>query len=181
MREMTLRRGVPILLFVLLAAACDRDGGPEPVHTGSPALNAAQAPLLPKFTESLPDLNVDGYRRLLSQLQGTPVVVNVWASWCVPCRAEAPLLAGAARRHGANVQFVGIDIKDSRGGAQDFIAEFGWPYPSFFDPPGSIATELGLLGPPGTFLYDRTGRLVESVPGQISGDRLEQGIRAILR
>ena len=182
MRAMTARSAVPILLLLaLLAVACDRGGGSPSDVAHAAAANATQAELLPTFTDSLPDMDASGYRELLSQLRGTPVVVNVWGSWCVPCRAEAPDLAAAARRYGTKVQFVGIDVQDSRGGAVDFIHEFGWTYPSVFDPPRAIPTALGLLGTPDTLFYDRSGKLVDTVAGQLSADQLEQGIRAILR
>ena len=177
---MTLRRGIPLLMGVaLFAAACGRGSDPVITPSGPPAVNAAAAALLPETTDALPDIDPAGYQALLNQLRGTPVVVNVWAAWCIPCRDEAPLLAQAARRYGTEVQFVGLDIQDSRGGGRGFIAEFGWPYPSLFDAPGAIATELGLLGPPGTFFYDRDGELVDSVKGLLSAEALERGIREI--
>lgn len=144
-------------------------------------MNAAIAQALPETTDELPDIDTAAYDALLTELRGTPVVVNVWAAWCTPCRDEAPVLADAARRHGTEVQFVGIDVQDSRSGAKDFIAEFGWTYPSFFDPAGAIMTDLGLVGPPGTFFYDRDGELVDSVRGLLSAEALERGIREIRR
>lgn len=178
---MTPRRcTLPLFLVVaLVAVACT--GGEEPSATasGSPAVNAASAELLPTTTSELPEIDVDAYGRLLSQLRGTPVVVNLWASWCDPCKTEAPLLADAGRTDGTDVQFVGIDVQDSRSGGQTFIADYGWSYPSLFDPSGAIQTELGLLGLPGTFFYDRDGRLVDAVRGQLSAQALAQGIERI--
>ncbi len=85
---------------------------------GPEAHNATTAALLPVRVAELPTFTPQDYEQLLTQLRGTPVVVNVWASWCGPCQAEAPLLHGAVERYGDRVQFVGIDILDTIGGAR---------------------------------------------------------------
>jgi cytochrome c biogenesis protein CcmG/thiol:disulfide interchange protein DsbE len=180
MTSMTRRRGIPFLVVVVvLAVACDGGSDPEPTHSGSPAVNATTAPRLPATTDELPAVDPSGYDELMSQLRGTPVVVNVWAAWCEPCKEEAPLLVDVAMRYGKDVQFLGLDIQDSREGARRFIADFALPYPSLFDAPGEVAAELGLLGPPGTFFYDRGGKLVDSVKGLLSAEALERGILEI--
>ena len=144
------------------------------------ASNAATASLLPTHVASLPTFDVEQYQRLLTQLRGTPVVVNVWASWCGPCRAEAPLLHDAAARYGRRVQFLGVDILDSLDGARSFIADHGVAYPSVFDPPGAIRDSLAMLGQPMTAFYDADGTLVSTWPGQLTQTALEQGIREAL-
>ena len=83
-----------------------------------PAQNAVTAPLLPTHVAELPSFDVQTYQELLTQLRGTPVVVNVWAAWCGPCQAEAPLLLAASGTYGDRVQFLGVDILDSRDGAR---------------------------------------------------------------
>ena len=167
-----------LLAIGLLAVACVGEEPPV-ASPGSPAVNASSASLLPQTTAGLPEIDVDAFGRLLVQLRGTPVVVNLWAAWCEPCEVEAPLLADAARTHGTEVQFLGIDVLDSRSAAQTKIAEFGWSYPSLFDPAGAIQTELGLVGLPGTFFYAADGTLVDSSHGQLSKDVLAQGIEQI--
>jgi cytochrome c biogenesis protein CcmG/thiol:disulfide interchange protein DsbE len=168
-----------LVAIALLAVACV--GGDETAVTGSgsPATNAASAALLPQTTAALPEIDVDSFGQLLTQLHGTPVVVNLWAAWCEPCKVEGPLLADAARTHGAEVQFVGIDSQDSRSAAQKQIAQFGWSFPSLFDPAGAIQTDLGMVGLPGTFFYAADGTLVNSVRGQLSAEALAQGIEQI--
>ena len=108
------------------------------------------------------------------------MVVNVWASWCGPCKAEAPLLHDAAARYGQRVQFVGVDILDSLDGARSFIADHAISYPSVFDPPGAIRDSLGMLGQPVTVFYDANGKVVSTWDGQLSEQVLEQGIRKAL-
>jgi len=123
---------------------------------------------------------VETYQRLLTQLHGTPVVVNVWAAWCGPCRAEASLLHGASQTYGDRVQFLGVDILDSLDGARGFIADHGLAYPSVFDPSGAIRDSLGMIGQPVTVFYDADGNVAKTYPGQLTQAALDQGIRAAL-
>jgi cytochrome c biogenesis protein CcmG, thiol:disulfide interchange protein DsbE len=160
----------PVRALAALAAACllaaGCTGGSP--HTTAPpsflvspsALNATTTPLLPTDRFALPEMDYGQFQQLLAQLKGTPVVVNLWASWCGPCRQEAPFLASAARRFGNRVQFLGIDISDDRGPAQETIRDFGWSYPSLFDPREDIKRGLGFLGQPDTLFFDRDGRRV---------------------
>jgi cytochrome c biogenesis protein CcmG/thiol:disulfide interchange protein DsbE len=175
------RRLPPVLcLLTVLAVACTGGGHAEPSPSGSPARNAASAALLPTTVDALPDMDPAGFTELLAQLKGTPVIVNVWAAWCVPCKAEAPELASAAAAHGGTIQFLGVDVLDNRDDARRFIATYGWSYPSVFDAAHAIPTSLGHGGQPVTLFYDASGALVGSVDGQISSDRLDQGIRDLL-
>jgi thiol-disulfide isomerase/thioredoxin len=157
--------------LALVGAACTggttdaHTTGPTEAHTTEPssiltspkALNATDAPLLPRSRFALPEFDYGTFQQLLTQLKGTPVVVNIWASWCGPCRDEAPFLAAAARQFGSRVQFIGVDIQDQRAAAQATIRDFGWSYPSIFDPNDDVKHELGLLGQPDTLFYDRQG------------------------
>lgn len=178
MTSMTRRLIVALLVVAFVAGSCTADK-PEPSSTSSPALNATSAVLLPETVDALPDVDTSTYAQLLAQLEGTPVVVNVWASWCEPCKAEAPALVQAAQKYGAEVQFIGLDVQDVRDSAMQYIRRYQLPFPSLFDPPLAIGTSLGLLGPPGTFFYDRDGTLVDSVRGQISATQLDKSIARI--
>jgi thiol-disulfide isomerase/thioredoxin len=173
---------LPLLALLALATACG-GSGPGPAGTadaGPPARNATTAPLLPTHVAELPTFDVNSYQHLLTQLHGTPVVVNVWAAWCAPCKAEAPLLRDANQTYGDRVQFVGVDILDSKDGARGFIADHGLDYPSVFDPTGAIRDSLGMIGQPVTVFYDADGTMVSSWPGQLSQKQLDQGISAAL-
>jgi thiol-disulfide isomerase/thioredoxin len=178
MASMTHRRIVVLLVVAFVAGSCTANQ-PKPSSTSSPALNAASAELLPETVDTLPDVDLSAYGRLLAQLRGTPVVVNVWASWCEPCKAEAPALVQAALKYGAEVQFIGLDVQDVRDSALQYIRRYQLPFPSLFDPTLAIGTSLGLIGPPGTFFYDRDGTLVDSIRGQISATQLEKSIARI--
>jgi cytochrome c biogenesis protein CcmG, thiol:disulfide interchange protein DsbE len=139
------------------------EDAPMDVAVLIPALNEA---------ESLP--------RLLEELRGAPVVVNIWASWCGPCRTEAPDLANLAREYEGRVQFLGVDLLDNREAARRFILEYDWPYPSVFDPRGRIRDDLGYLGQPVTFVLDPEGERAWDWQGAVSEDLLREQIEAVL-
>ncbi len=174
MRPVTLRPLFVVLVsFAVTTAACASDDEPAPERSSEvPAENATEAELLPTDALALPEFDLATYEELLGQLEGTPVLVNVWGSWCGPCRDEAPHLEAAHERFGDRVQFLGVDILDAREGARAFIREFGWTYPSVYDPPGAIRDGLGLLGQPWTLLYDASGELVKRWVGPAPPDEL---------
>jgi thiol-disulfide isomerase/thioredoxin len=167
---------VPVLALVaLIGTAC---GGGPATSFSSPARTVRPVALLPTDVASLPPMDVATFHRLLGQLRGTPVVVNVWGSWCAPCVAEVPLLRSAAEGH-ASVQFLGVDIQDSRNGAVSFIRKYRVPYPSVFDPTAAIRTDLGSFGQPDTYFFDRGGRMVARYDGQISAGTLDADLAKI--
>jgi cytochrome c biogenesis protein CcmG, thiol:disulfide interchange protein DsbE len=168
MRSMTLRRlGLALACWALLSAACGSNAPSTPAR-------------LPWDPTALPVFTLADYRHALGELRGRPVVVNVWASWCGPCRDEAPLLAAASRMYGDRVRFIGVDILDERGSARDFMREYGWTYPSVYDPSGAIRDGLGLLGQPVTLFYDASGELLNTWTGPLSADALNANLHAIL-
>ena len=169
------RRAIRAAILGLVVAApmaCTSASPPTPpsaTPSASPARNATTAPLLPTQATALPDITPQTYGELLTQLRGTPVVVNMWGSWCGPCRVEAPQLAAAAARYGTEVQFIGIDLMDTRPSAEGFIRDAAWSYPSFFDPSsaGDVRSSLGYIGQPVTIIYDADGTKVADRQGQM--------------
>ena len=121
---------------------------------------------------ALDNLVEGGSRVALDDLRGQPVVLNFWASWCVPCRREMPLLASAHRRVGDDVVFVGVNHQDSRSAALDLVAETGVAYTSGFDPDGGVARSYGLFGLPTTVFISPQGQIVEQHTGELSMDQL---------
>ncbi|MEX2420473.1 MAG: TlpA disulfide reductase family protein [Actinomycetota bacterium] len=169
----------------LLAAACGGGGSPggsSAPRSPVPATNAAEAALLPTDAQALPAASYEDYRQLLSQLEGTPVVVNIWGSWCGPCRDEIDDLVAAAHSYGGRVQFLGVDILDARDSARAFMDEFGVTYPSLFDPSpgGDIRNQLGYVGQPVTIFYDAAGEKVADWEGPISAERLHEHLEALV-
>ena len=169
------------LLATLLVPACagaGADGPSEPAAGRTPASNVATAALLPTSVDALPALDLAGFRELLGQVRGTPLVVNVWASWCGPCQEEAPRMAAAAAGN-PGVQFLGVDILYTRSDARGFLAEHGWTFPSVFDATGAIRDGLGLLGQPVTLFYAADGSLASTYTGPIPEAELTARIAAI--
>jgi DsbE subfamily thiol:disulfide oxidoreductase len=115
----------------------------------------------------------------LSRVHGRPEVINIWASWCAPCRKEMPLLQHAHVHQGDGVLFLGVDVKDSRSHALAFLADNGVDYPQVFDPDGTFALGLRLQGVPNTLFVDGSGRVVDRVIGPVTETRLEQGLAAL--
>jgi cytochrome c biogenesis protein CcmG, thiol:disulfide interchange protein DsbE len=172
-----------LVAMLSAAATCGGSASSGPngdADVGPVARNAATAALLPTHVAALPTFDVDAFNRLLTQLHGTPVVVNIWAAWCGPCKAEAPLLHAASQTYGDRVQFLGVDIVDSLDGARAFIADHGLTYPSVFDPSGAIRDSLGMIGQPVTVFYAADGTLVSSWEGQLKQSALDDGINAAL-
>jgi cytochrome c biogenesis protein CcmG/thiol:disulfide interchange protein DsbE len=123
----------------------------------------------------------DGSRLSLAELRGKPVVVNFWASWCIPCRQEARLLEQgwqAYRSRGA--VFVGVNIQDRLPAALAFIREFGKTYPIGPDPDGRISIDYGVYGVPETFFVDKQGRVSYKQVGPLTPEVLKARVEEIL-
>jgi cytochrome c biogenesis protein CcmG, thiol:disulfide interchange protein DsbE len=177
---MTHRRLAALLTGVALVASCT--GEPEPRASAGtiPARNATEATLLPEFADTLPAMDPETFKQLLAQLRGTPVVVNFWGEWCPPCREEMPRLVAAHREFGDRVQFVGVDILDSRTQAKKFMKEFGMTFPSVFDVSDAIKTPLGLFGQPVTAFFRADGSLDFAYTGPITDKILRRHLEAIV-
>jgi cytochrome c biogenesis protein CcmG, thiol:disulfide interchange protein DsbE len=164
-------RALLLAIAALALAGCGSSqggdyGGQHPDYAkalaGSPAALAA---LHRQANELLPG-GRDAYEARLAALGGYPAVVNVWASWCGPCRFEFPHFQRAAADYGRRVAFLGIDSEDSDGAAATFLEEAPVPYPSYTDPGKEIGESVGAsLGLPDTAFYDRRGRLVHLKQG----------------
>ena len=140
----------PSLLPLIEQAALD------PCPPGVPSPDAAIPGLPPVTYRCLghgPDVD-------LSTLRGTPLVVNVWASWCPPCIAEMPILTSAAADLRGQVQFLGVDIQDRDAAALEMLTAFGADFPSVVDEAGEIRGKLAISGPPVTFFVDERGVIV---------------------
>jgi DsbE subfamily thiol:disulfide oxidoreductase len=112
----------------------------------------------------------------MSHLHGKPEIINVWASWCAPCREEMPMLERAHDRLGGRVQFLGVDVKDSRSAALAFLARHGVGYAQVFDGDGDFPLRLRLQGVPNTLFVDASGTVVDRVIGRLDDSSLAEGI-----
>lgn len=104
---------------------------------------------------------------------GRPTLVNIFASWCGPCRAEMPMLLGA-RDANPDVTFLGIDHQDRREDGAAFIDELGIDFATIFDIEGDVAFAVGARGMPTTVVFDREGQLAGRVVGELTPDSLER-------
>ena len=115
----------------------------------------------------------------LRELRGTPVVLNFWASWCVPCREEAPLLEqGWQRARDEGVLFLGLNMQDVRGDALRFLRRYGQTFPNVRDPSNATARRWGATGIPETFFISSRGEVVGHVIGVVAERHLRQGVAA---
>ena len=140
-------------------------------------VSKGKAPAAPNFT--LPRLDGDG-KLSLAGYDGEPRVVNFWASWCLPCRDEAPLLQHAARKYRGRLVVVGVDYQDFTGDARKFVRTFGLTYPIGRDANGSLLGRWGVSGAPESFFIYRAGRVVAHVPGAVTKATLAEGIQKAL-
>lgn len=160
--------------LALVMAACTGSGGAVGFIASGP-------PLPLPAPDSLTPVSARQFEGILVGLRGRPVVVNVWASWCGPCRVEAPLLQKASERYGERVVFLGVDARDSAKDAGAFIRRYGISYPNVIDRDEEITALLGLRGFPTTYVFDRSGKVQASVVGGISEQVLAARIDEALR
>jgi cytochrome c biogenesis protein CcmG/thiol:disulfide interchange protein DsbE len=123
-----------------------------------------------------------GTKIALKGLRGKPVVINFWASWCPPCRIEAPLLERTWRAYkDRGVVFLGVDIQDKLEDALAYIREFDITYPNGPDPNGEITINYGVSGIPVTFFVSKTGEIIRRWVGAIEKSVLISSIEEIMK
>ena len=167
---------LPVLFLLgLLAGAVVRH---QRTFEVGAALARGEAPPIPALT--LPAF--DGRPVSLASLRGHAVVINFWASWCVPCRAEAPLLEAVSSEFRAKgLVVLGVDTQDLEAPARDFLRHHRISYLNVRDPDGTVAHLFGTTGVPETFFVDSGGRIRGKFPGeQISGSAWHAAVEALL-
>ena len=177
MRRQRLIVFIPLLVFLALAALFVlRLGSGDPSRIPSalighpaPQTNLPPLPGLERDGKPVPGLDS-------ADFNGQVTVLNVWASWCVPCRDEAPLLTALATDR--RIRLVGINYKDQPDNARRFLGRYGNPFlANGTDGNGRAAIEWGVYGVPETFLVGRDGRIAYKLIGPITPDNLEQNLK----
>lgn len=174
---MTRRNNPPIALLALIlvalgVAGCGSAGSDE---TSKPPdyerlLAGAPAPLAAlheQANELLPG-GSEAYEKRVAALKGYPIVTNVWASWCIPCRVEFPVLQKLSARYGKRVAFLGVNAEDDADAATTYLEGTPVPYPSYSDPDKAILSSIGPTsgGLPDTAYYNADGTLCFLKQGQ---------------
>jgi peroxiredoxin len=116
----------------------------------------------------------------LAQMRGRPVVINFFASWCAPCKAEGTAFADAANTYRGRVQFVGVAIDDSRSGALSYTHRYGWNWPIVFDPHDHLVEPFGLIGKPTTIVLDAYGRVAWKLQRELTQNELSTALDDVL-
>lgn len=170
------RRGLVALVALAAPAACSS------AAPGGTRYGAGDASIITfgagsrRAAPQLAGTTLTGSTLSLADWAGDPVVINLWGSWCPPCRAEAPQVSAAARTLMARgVRFVGLDIRESGGNAAAlaYYKTFGVPFPSLVDPDGSLQLAFSgatsVTAPPATVVLDRQHRIAAVVNGPLGG------------
>jgi cytochrome c biogenesis protein CcmG/thiol:disulfide interchange protein DsbE len=143
--------GTVALVVVVVIGLAQAGGGDKPQETATFDLEQAKrelagapAPIAALYEQSntILDGGQDAFEARLDELDGTPVVINKWASWCRPCRAEFPVFQQVATDRGKEIAFIGVNSADKRPAAEKFLTERPLPYPSYEDPNEEIAQDL---------------------------------------
>lgn len=174
---------------LLLAAACGADkAAPETVDTSilpvvslhgvdNKGAGLETGTRAPDFALAYPD----GTRSTLSDLRGQPVLVNFWATWCAPCRAEMPELVAAFQQHGdQGLVVIGVNQQESEAKALQFMEEFGIEFPVALDSRGDLANLYVARGLPTTYFIDRDGNIAEQWRGILTADLLQKRLAPLL-
>ena len=169
-----LKFGIPLLLFALLVAFFAVGLSRDPREVPSPLIGKP-APMF-----KLEQLHQPQAAFTPENMKGKVWMLNVWASWCVSCRVEHPLLVEMARRN--VVPIVGLNYKDKRDDGLQWLRKFGNPYDlSAYDDEGKVGIDYGVYGVPETFVIDKQGVIRYKQIGPITPEALEQKILPLLR
>ena len=147
--------------------------GKDPTAIQSPLVGKPAPPFALKAVNT-PD-TID-----IARLRGKPVVVNFWATWCVPCYQEHPVLVENAPTM-PDVQFVGVVFNDSADKINAFLTKYGSAYPTLLDEQGKTAIEYGVGGVPETFFINRKGVIVAKYVGPMTADVLQANVAKALQ
>ena len=126
--------------------------------TSSDSAGGQRAPALPSSVLVPP-------RVTLASLRGKPAAINFWASWCTPCRQEAPGLERLAHSLNGRARLVGVNWTDGLDGARSYVSRYSWTFPNLRDPDGVVGNRFGIEGLPMTYIIDSQGKITDVLRG----------------
>ena len=180
-----------LLLLAACAAPDTSDREDDPMGPAGPAHSAqteSQARETAKPVSYAPDFEVldnDGNTVRLSDFRGKPVVLNFWATWCPPCKAELPDFDRSAATYGDEVTFLMVNLtdggRDTVSGVREFVAANGYTFPVYFDTRYSATNAYRVSSTPPTSFLNAEGEIVSSKVGMVSASELEKGIQSLLK
>lgn len=162
---------LPVVLLLAATAGCGRT--PPPIDGAVPTETVGLTVIPPEQREPAPALSgttATGDQLAITDLQGQPVIVNAWASWCAPCREEIPTLQRLARDH-PRIEIVGVNVQDEPAAAQAFVSDLDVTWPSIVDPAGEVLSGIPGVPPralPSTIVIDAQGRISARVIGPVT-------------
>ena len=140
--------------------------------------NWPQSPLVGKPAPEM-SLNLfDGSTFEITEARGRPVVLNFWASWCLPCAQEAKDLNRAQRAYSKKVLFLGVNVMDDKNAALEFITKHGVTYPNGYDPGKNVHIDYGVAGVPETFFIDSGGTITGKISGPVTFEDISKNLPA---
>lgn len=186
MRTAGKRFGLVALLAALALAGCSQEAA-DPGDSAGFVEGDGTSVILPvdqrKPAPVLTGTDLNGEPVDTSTWEGNPGVINVWASWCAPCRAEAPELVAVAKQN-PDVNFLGLDTRDSDAPARAFVEKFNIPYPNLPDPDGQLVLQFSDSLPPqaipSTLLVDAQGRVAGRFLGAVEAGELDAAIQDLV-
>jgi len=151
----------------------------EPVTGAAPVLEAAPLAgyVAPDFTLQL----INGETVSLSDYRGTPVVLNFWATWCPPCRAEIPHFQNASQKYNGQVAILGVNDGETPNTVREFVRDYAMTYPVMLDTESAVSINYRVSALPTTIFINAEGVITELFPGIINGAVLEDRIEGLLR
>lgn len=165
---------IGIFITAVLVAVFFLAMGKDPSHIDSPLVGRTAPTFALKAVGTGETID-------LEKLRGKPVVINFWATWCMPCYQEHPVLVANARAIGPQVQFLGVVFDDTPEKIQQFLNERGSSYPTLLDDKGKTAIAYGVGGVPETFFVNARGEVVSKFEGPISTEELQANIAKVMQ